>query len=78
MFVHRRKPSTKLIKKTVVTSSSPGFSSSNEEHASQYTVRMRKKPPHLSNSKNESDAFLTKNICSNAFRKRASNVKCIT
>ncbi|KAK2865666.1 hypothetical protein Q7C36_001722 [Tachysurus vachellii] len=78
---HRRKPSTKLIKKTVVTSSSPGiheFSSSNEEHASQYTVRMRKKPPRLSNSENESDAFLTKNICSNAFRKRAANVKRVT
>ncbi|KAK3523150.1 hypothetical protein QTP86_020196 [Hemibagrus guttatus] len=76
----RRKPSTKLIKKTVVTSRSPdmhGFTSSNEEHVRQYSVKMRKKQPLLSNSENESDSFVTKNICSNAFRQRASNAKHI-
>lgn len=72
----RRKPGTKLIKKTAVTSTSPGirdFISSKVEHASQSTRRMRKKQPVLSSSENESDCFVTNDKCSNAFRQNTSS-----
>ncbi|XP_053474761.1 uncharacterized protein haspin [Ictalurus furcatus] len=72
----RRKPGTKLIKKTAVTSTSPGihdFISSKVEHASQSTRRIRKKKPVLSTSENESDCFVTNNKCSNAFRQNTSS-----
>ncbi|TSO98519.1 Serine/threonine-protein kinase haspin [Bagarius yarrelli] len=76
---YRRKPSTKLNKKTALPSRSGSTSGlkSSEEKQTRHSQRMKRKGLPLSNSENESDSFATKNISSNAFRHRTSNLKPI-